>query len=63
MVEQGTDSRDGRLKTAVIQLGSRVLVPLSAGRFSFLGIIVEWPKITQIAAIISSDGTYNVICV
>ena len=38
-------------------------VPISAGHFSFFGITAEWPEITQIAAILSSDGTYNVICI
>ena len=30
---------------------------------SFFGITAEWPKITQIVAILSSDGVYNVICI
>ena len=34
--------------------------PISAGHFSFFGITAEWPKTTQLVAILSSDGTYNV---
>ena len=37
--------------------------PLFADHFSFFGITAEWPKTTQIATILSSDGTYNVICI
>ena len=44
-------------------LGSRVRSPISAYHFSFFGITAEWPKITQIAAILSSDGIYNGICI
>ena len=33
---------------------------ISAGYLSLLGIITEWPKTTQIVAILSLDGTYNV---
>ena len=36
-------------------------VPIRAGHFSFFGVTAEWPNITQIAAILSLDGTYNVI--
>ena len=33
--------------------------PISAGHLSLFGITAEWPKTTQIAVILSSDGTYN----
>ena len=35
----------------------------SAGHFSLFDIIAECPKTIQIVAILSSDGTYNVICI
>ena len=34
--------------------------PIFAGHFSLFSITAEGPKTTQIAAILSSDGTYNV---
>ena len=37
-----------------------LIPPIFAGHFSLFGITAEWPKTTQIAVILSSDGTYNV---
>ena len=35
-------------------------ISLYADHFSFFDITAEWPNTTQIAAILSSDGTNNV---
>ena len=38
--------------------------PLIYGEhLSFFDITAEWPNTTQIGAILSSDGTNNVICI
>ena len=41
-------------------LGSWFKSPISADHFLFFDITAKWPKTTQIAAILCSDGTYNV---
>ena len=33
------------------------------GHLSLFDITAEWPKTTQISTILSSDRTYNVICI
>ena len=42
---------------------SSVQVPISTEHFPFFYITAEWPNTTHIAAILSSHGTYNVICI
>ena len=64
LLDQESKSSDSTVVSVrSVNLGSRVRAPISAGHFSFFGINVKWPKTAQIAAILSSNRTYNVICI